>query len=291
MGTSPGSRAACAVAGPIVTSQGQADSGLFEVQLRDERYLPFEGRGAVESRWRVELPAEFRAFDYTAISDLVLHLRYTARDGGTAFRSGVTTALSARLQSAAVDAVDASAAVSLTRVIPLRNEGASEWVHLVRSEPHSIRHPRGPEPPTRADHRAMLEPGLRPRLGLRRRERRLVSPEHPRDLADQLPEAMHAGLLSPDDQRPRDLAEQGPLADAIDRRRQTLHRPRPERWLDRAKKPGALETAQFGGGPHFCLGYHVAWLEAVLFLVCVTLTRRYLGPVCPRPRTIRSRCC
>lgn len=64
----------------------------------------------------------------------------------------------------------------------------------------------------------------------------------------------------------------------------------PERWLDREKKPGPLEIAQFGGGPHFCLGYHVAWLEAVLFLVCVarTMGARGLAPVTvggalPRP--------
>src|SRR5206468_47042 len=29
----------------IVTSSGQNDSGLFETNLRDERYLPFEGAG------------------------------------------------------------------------------------------------------------------------------------------------------------------------------------------------------------------------------------------------------
>lgn len=54
----------------------------------------------------------------------------------------------------------------------------------------------------------------------------------------------------------------------------------PERWLDREKKPGPLETAQFGGGAHFCLGYHVAWLETVLFLVCVarTLGARGMAP-------------
>lgn len=127
------------VAGPIVTSQGQADSGLFEVQLRDERYLPFEGRGVVESRWRVELPREFRAFDYTAISDLVLHLRYTARDGGAAFRGAVEAALAARLQAATDDAVEASATANLARVVPLRNEGASEWAHLVRSDRHSMK--------------------------------------------------------------------------------------------------------------------------------------------------------
>ncbi|HCT78022.1 MAG TPA: insecticidal toxin protein, partial [Micromonosporaceae bacterium] len=41
----------------VVTSTGHNDSGMFEVNLRDERYLPFEGSGAV-SEWRLELPAE-----------------------------------------------------------------------------------------------------------------------------------------------------------------------------------------------------------------------------------------
>ena len=63
----------------IVTSSAQNDSGLFETNLRDERYLPFEGAGVI-SEWRIELPGDFRAFDYEP--DVVLHLRYTARDGG-----------------------------------------------------------------------------------------------------------------------------------------------------------------------------------------------------------------
>ena len=70
----------------IVTSSGQGDGGLFEVNLRDERYLPFEGAGAI-SLWRVELPADTNAFDTTSITDLILHLRYTARDGGDALRA------------------------------------------------------------------------------------------------------------------------------------------------------------------------------------------------------------
>lgn len=42
---------------------------------------------------------------------------------------------------------------------------------------------------------------------------------------------------------------------------------KPERWIGRDHKLTPLETAQFGGGPHFCLGYHMAWVEAVMFVV------------------------
>ncbi|NIV38034.1 MAG: hypothetical protein GWN58_54055, partial [Anaerolineae bacterium] len=36
--------------------------------------------------WRLELPAEFRQFDYNTISDVILHVRYTARQGGARLR-------------------------------------------------------------------------------------------------------------------------------------------------------------------------------------------------------------
>src|SRR5215510_40563 len=70
----------------IVTSGAQNDSGLFETNLRDERYLPFEGQGAI-STWHLELPKNFKTFDYNTISDVVLHIRYTARDGGSDLRT------------------------------------------------------------------------------------------------------------------------------------------------------------------------------------------------------------
>ena len=48
----------------IATSCGQNDSGLFELNFRDQRYLPFEYMGAV-SRWRIELPPENNYFPST----------------------------------------------------------------------------------------------------------------------------------------------------------------------------------------------------------------------------------
>jgi hypothetical protein len=66
----------------IVTSSGQNDSGLFELNFRDERYLPFEGAGAI-SRWQIDLNHANNAFDISTVSDVVLHVRYTARDGGS----------------------------------------------------------------------------------------------------------------------------------------------------------------------------------------------------------------
>jgi hypothetical protein len=69
----------------IATSTGQNDAGLFELNFRDERYLPFEFAGAV-SRWRIELPPENNQFDFDSLSDVVLHLGFTAREGGDVLR-------------------------------------------------------------------------------------------------------------------------------------------------------------------------------------------------------------
>jgi Tc toxin complex TcA C-terminal TcB-binding domain/Neuraminidase-like domain len=64
--------------GPVVTSSAQNDAGLFEVNLRDERYLPFEGAGVIGT-WSVKLPKDTNGFDVSTLDDLILHVRYTAR--------------------------------------------------------------------------------------------------------------------------------------------------------------------------------------------------------------------
>jgi cytochrome P450 len=64
---------------------------------------------------------------------------------------------------------------------------------------------------------------------------------------------------------------------------------RPERWLELGRRPTQIELIQFGGGPHFCLGYHVAMLEGVAVLVAAAraLSRQGKRPApngaLPRP--------
>jgi hypothetical protein len=65
----------------IATSHGQNDPGTFELNFNDDRFLPFEGAGAV-SEWRIELPRENNQFDLATVSDVILHVRYTARPSG-----------------------------------------------------------------------------------------------------------------------------------------------------------------------------------------------------------------
>jgi hypothetical protein len=102
----------------IVTSGAVNDSGLFEASLRDERFLPFEGAGAISS-WELELPDRYRQFDYDTISDVVLHLRYTALDGD---RPGALAALDEALRDAQRQ--------PQARLVSLRHEFPSQWARL-----------------------------------------------------------------------------------------------------------------------------------------------------------------
>ena len=110
----------------IVTSSAQNDSGLFETSLRDERYLPFEGAGAI-STWRMRLPKDFKQFDYEAISDVIMHLRYTARDGGPDLRAAATDALKTALETFPGEV----AGRPLALLVSLRHDFPSEWARFV----------------------------------------------------------------------------------------------------------------------------------------------------------------
>jgi len=117
----------------IVTSGAQNDSGMFETNLRDERYLPFEGQGAI-STWRIEMPKNFKSFDYNTISDVVLHVRYTARDGGTQLK----TQAEQELQTALNDFIRVEGKRGLAQMFSLRHEFSAEWSRFLNAPSGSI---------------------------------------------------------------------------------------------------------------------------------------------------------
>ncbi|MGV1003419.1 MAG: insecticidal toxin protein [Candidatus Nanopelagicales bacterium] len=107
----------------VVASSGQNDPGLFEAHLRDERYLPFENSGVI-STWELALPANPSAgeptqFDYNTIADVILHLRYTAREGGQALRAKAMTDLRARIAAAQT--------TGSHRLLSLRHDFPDAW--------------------------------------------------------------------------------------------------------------------------------------------------------------------
>jgi hypothetical protein len=81
-----------AVPQKIVLGNGQDDPGLFLNaiidNISDPRYLPFEGAGAIGS-WHLDLPAANNEIDLSTVADVVLHLHYTALDGGDTFAQAV----------------------------------------------------------------------------------------------------------------------------------------------------------------------------------------------------------
>lgn len=111
----------------VAISSGQNDAGVFELDFRDDRYLPFEGTGAAGS-WRLELPSGIRQFDYSTISDVILHVRYTAREGGSTLRDLATGSLAEKLQEIGQEL----SKTGLHVVHTLRRDDFNAW-HLLKS--------------------------------------------------------------------------------------------------------------------------------------------------------------
>jgi hypothetical protein len=70
----------------VATSRTEGDAGVFHLRFDDDRYLPFEGAGAV-STWRIDLRQDDNAVDLGRLTDVVLALSYTARNGGAALEA------------------------------------------------------------------------------------------------------------------------------------------------------------------------------------------------------------
>jgi hypothetical protein len=114
----------------IATSHAQNDSGVFELSFRDERYLPFEGAGVI-SEWSLELFNDsspdfgkpLRQFDYSTISDAILHVKYTAREDAGTFKNGAVAHL--------WDYFSKLGTTSSLRMFNLRQEFPTQWYRFV----------------------------------------------------------------------------------------------------------------------------------------------------------------
>lgn len=82
-------------------------------------YLEKNRREFEISTWRIALPNEFRQSDYNTISDVILHLRYTAREGGDILKREAVTNLSKRIKEAQ--------AAGTVRLFSMRHEFPTEW--------------------------------------------------------------------------------------------------------------------------------------------------------------------
>lgn len=107
----------------VATSTAQNDSGVFELNFKDDRYLPFEGAGAV-STWSIELVEDqaLRQFDYNTISDVLLHMKYTAREDVGSFKNEAVKHLKAVVEDAAENTQ-----MPLMRLFDVKHEFPNEY--------------------------------------------------------------------------------------------------------------------------------------------------------------------
>ncbi|KUO75916.1 MAG: hypothetical protein APF81_01625 [Desulfosporosinus sp. BRH_c37] len=111
----------------IVSSTGQHDPGMFVLNFKDEQYLPFEGAGAI-SAWKIELTqdTQLRQFDYSTISDVILHISYTAREDAGLFREKAISHLKELLTNAAELSTQ-----PLMRMFNIKQEFTNEWFRFL----------------------------------------------------------------------------------------------------------------------------------------------------------------
>jgi hypothetical protein len=120
----------------IATSNSQNDDGLFELNFNDSRYLPFEGTGAISS-WRLELP-KFEQFDYDGISDVILNISYTAREGGSTLKNISEESLFEKLSEIKQDLSE----VGTHHSINMKTDMPREWNLLKRNGTVEIKIPK-----------------------------------------------------------------------------------------------------------------------------------------------------
>ncbi|KAF7881753.1 uncharacterized protein EAF02_006441 [Botrytis sinoallii] len=106
----------------IAVSSGDVDSGVFELDFSASQYMPFEGAGAI-SKWRLELPSPVRTFSYESITDVLLHVQYTAYEGGPSLRAAANQATLQVMKATGAEGQQQG----FSAIFDLKNEFADDW--------------------------------------------------------------------------------------------------------------------------------------------------------------------
>lgn len=104
---------------------------MFELNFKDDRYLPFEGAGVI-SAWSLELLSHpdvdtksLRQFDYDTIGDVLLHVKYTAKEDAGLFKKKAIEYLKNLLKDATANAV-----MPLMQLMSVKHEFSHEFYQL-----------------------------------------------------------------------------------------------------------------------------------------------------------------
>ena len=81
----------------------------------------------------LELPAQFQQFDYASIDDVILHIAYTAREGGDTFKTDVNNELQSSLNKIAD--ILAASDTGLTRILSARNDFLENYESFMLPDP------------------------------------------------------------------------------------------------------------------------------------------------------------
>lgn len=76
----------------IAVSSAVNDSGQFQLNFNDNRYLPFENTGA-DSSWVLEFSPGIPEKVFQSITDVIIEVKYTAEEGSEQLRSEVVSVL------------------------------------------------------------------------------------------------------------------------------------------------------------------------------------------------------
>ncbi|KAK3392359.1 hypothetical protein B0T20DRAFT_472192 [Sordaria brevicollis] len=108
----------------VAISTGSRDTGVFDFNFSGPRYMPFEGAGAIAT-FRLDLPTEVRRFDYETISDVLLHVQYTALEGGACLRAVANESVRAAIRNVAQS--ESGQKTGLFAMFDLKNDFVNEW--------------------------------------------------------------------------------------------------------------------------------------------------------------------